>query len=43
MEHESDGDTNRSLSQWNNPQEAGKKLGELEIKRRIETIQTAIL
>ena len=45
MKHEGDSDTNRSRSPLNSPQESEKKkVGELEINERIETIQiTALL
>ena len=43
MKYESDSDTNYSWCTWNSPQELGKKrLKELEIRDRIETIQTKI-
>ena len=44
LEHAGDSDTNYSWCTWNSPQRTGKKLKELEISRRIKTIQiTALL
>ena len=41
MEHQSD--INHNKSPWNNPCKIGKRLGELKIKGRIETVPTSAL
>ena len=38
VEHEGDGGTNCRWSPWNGPEKPEKKLGELKIRVRIETI-----
>ena len=43
MENEGDGGTICSWCTWNGPQNLGKTLENLEIKGRIETIQTTAL
>ena len=43
MELESDGDRDCNWHTWKCPQKLGKGLGDLEIGRRVETIQTTEL
>ena len=43
VEHNGDHDTNGSLCDWNDPQRLVKKMEELEIRGRIETIRSTAL
>ena len=43
VEHEGDGDTNCSWCAWNGLQKIEKRLEELDIRERIETILTRAL